>query len=79
MNPNADMLRAAFWEALKRCDNDDRIHAMDMPCFSRTGQDTLVDGYLPEELWEHMKAALSETSGHDPPTWGGIRSIYGSP
>ena len=62
--PSAATLEAAFWEAMKRCDTDPRIHAMDMPCFSRTGKDSLVDGYLPDELWEHMAAAVYDFTDH---------------
>jgi hypothetical protein len=42
-----------------RCDDDARVHSMDMPCFSRNLQDTLIDGYLPDELWEHMARVLA--------------------
>lgn len=58
--PNAAVLQLAFWEAMKRCDTDARVHDMEMPCFSRGGSDSLVDGYLPDLLWEHMSAALNE-------------------
>jgi hypothetical protein len=43
---------------------------MDMPCFNRSGDnqhDQLIDGYLPELVWEHMEAALNElhsAAGH---------------
>ena len=62
--PTSEVLRQAFWEAMRRCDDeDDRIHAIDMPCFSRghkDGGDQLIDGYLPDEIWEHMRAVLIE-------------------
>ena len=54
-----DALRDAFWQAMLRCDDDARVHSMDMPCFSRTLKDSLIDGYLPDELWEHMARVLA--------------------
>lgn len=58
--PSAAILELAFWEALKRCENDESIHAMDMPCFSHDGSSSLADGYLPDQLWEHMEAAIAD-------------------
>lgn len=56
--PNAAVLKVAFWEAMKRCDGDERVHDMDMPYFNP--RDSLIDGRLPDELWEHMDAAIQE-------------------
>jgi hypothetical protein len=61
--PNAAVLKLAFWEAMRRCDTDERIHEIDTPCFNRVdkeGGDQLIDGHLPDEVWEHMAAAIQE-------------------
>lgn len=55
--PHAAILRLAFWEALKRCEGDERVHDMDLPY---NADDPMIDGRLPEMLWEHMERALAE-------------------
>jgi hypothetical protein len=61
--PNGAVLKLAFWEAMRRCDTDERIHAMETLYFNRVdrdGGDQLIDGYLPKEVWEHMATAIQE-------------------
>jgi hypothetical protein len=48
---------------MRRCDTDERIHQMDTPCFNRVdrdGGDQLIDGHLPDEVWEHMADAVAD-------------------
>jgi hypothetical protein len=54
--PNAAVLKLAFWEALKRCGDDDRVHDMEYPWHD----DPRIDGSIPSVLWEHMAVALDE-------------------
>lgn len=53
---NAAILRLAFWEAMKRCGGDDRVHDMAYPWHG----DPKIDGDIPAVLWEHMVAALDD-------------------
>jgi hypothetical protein len=54
--PNAAVLKLAFWEAMKRCEDDERVHAMDYPYHD----DPQVDGDIPAVLWEHMAVAIAD-------------------
>ncbi len=50
------VLQQAFWEALKRCTEDPRVHPMDEPY----AVDPRIDGTLPDEMWEHMAEVLAD-------------------
>lgn len=54
--PNAAVLKLAFWEAMKRCGDDDRVHDMEYPWHD----DPKIDGDIPAVLWEHMAEAIRE-------------------
>lgn len=52
-------LHSAFWEALKRCEADPRVHPMSEPY----AVDPRIDGELPDVMWEHMAELLADHAG----------------
>jgi hypothetical protein len=61
--PSAEALRRAFWEAMKRCGDDDRVHDMEYPWHD----DPKIDGDIPDVLWGHMQTVLGEPREHHYP------------
>lgn len=58
--PNAAVLELAFWEALKRCALDEQSPITLSPCGEGERGGISFGRRIPDELWQHMAAALAD-------------------
>jgi hypothetical protein len=53
--PNAAILKASFWEAVRRCESKFSYVGSES-----NGDEGVIDSFIPEEFFEHMAVAISE-------------------